>query len=332
MARRMRTSPEIYAKEVLGTALEFRGQVITEYEIVERRQRADMLFVPDPESGPAGREDLGVMDSMADLGQCIIELFSRTPGSRAGFDCVGKHLAWHRQLCNQARRERTPAPQRPRLWMISPGRPRSLIADLCMKPMKDWPAGFWHTDGTIHAHVIVIRDLPVTRDTLLLRLLDRGKRLQQAMAELDELPQGSPLRHRLVEMMLAWRHEMFETSNEGAMIYPETKARYAEWKAKVLDEGMRKGIEQGLKQGIERGRKQGIERGRKQGIERGRKQGIERGRKQGEQALLRKQLTLRFGELPADAEKRIRRASLAELELWAERVLTAENLAAVFAD
>jgi hypothetical protein len=41
MARRMRTSSEIYAKEVLGTALEFRGQVITEYEIVERRQRAE---------------------------------------------------------------------------------------------------------------------------------------------------------------------------------------------------------------------------------------------------------------------------------------------------
>jgi hypothetical protein len=55
MARRMRTWPETYAKEVLGTTLEFRGQVITEYELVERRQRADMLFVPDPE--PPGREN-----------------------------------------------------------------------------------------------------------------------------------------------------------------------------------------------------------------------------------------------------------------------------------
>jgi hypothetical protein len=86
-----------------------------------------------------------------------------------------------------------------------------LLADLCMKPMPDWPTGFWHTAGKIHAHVIVIRDLPATRDTLLLRLLDRGKRLQRAMAELDELPPGSRLRHGLVEMMLAWRGEMFET-------------------------------------------------------------------------------------------------------------------------
>jgi flagellar biosynthesis/type III secretory pathway protein FliH len=84
------------------------------------------------------------------------------------------------------------------------------------------------------------------------------------------------------------------------MLYPETKARYAEWKAKVLDEG--------------------------------RKEGIEKGRKEGERALVRKLLTLRFGELPADAEQRLEQASLAELERWAERVLTARNLAAVLAD
>jgi hypothetical protein len=298
----MRTWPETYAKEVLGTALEFRGQIITEYEIVERRQRADMLFVPDSE--PSGREHLGIVDSMADLGQCIIELFSHTPGSRAGFDCVGKHFTWYRQLCNQARRDRMPVPPRPRLWMISPGQPRSLLADLCMKPMDDWPTGFWHTAGKIHAHVIVVRDLPVIRDTLLLRLMDQGKRLQRAMAELDELPPGSPLRQRLVEVTVAWRKEMFETSNEDDMIYPETKARYAEWKAKVLDEGMKKGIEEGIK----------------------------KGRKAGERALVRKQLILRFGELPADVERRLERASVARLERWAERLLTADSLAAVFAD
>jgi hypothetical protein len=290
----MRTWPETYAKEVLGTALELRGQVITEYEIVERRQRADMLFLPDPES--RGRENLGVVDRMADLGQCIIELFSRTPISRVGFDCVSKHFTWYRQLCNQARRNRTPLPPRPRLWMISPGQPRSLLGDLGMKPMEHWPTGFWHTAGTIHAHVIVLRDLPVIRDTLLLRLLDQGKRLQRALAELDELPPSSPLPHRLVEMALAWRHEMLKTTSEGDMIYSETKARYDAWKAKVLDEG------------------------------------IKQGKREGERALVRKQLTLRFGELPADAERRLERASLAKLELWAERVLTAKNLAAVFAD
>jgi hypothetical protein len=60
--------------------------------------------------------------------------------------------------------------------------------------------------------------------------------------------------------------------------------------------------------------------------------GREEGRKEGERALVRKLLTLRFGKLPADAEQRLERASLAELERWAERVLTAKSLAAVLAD
>jgi hypothetical protein len=47
--RRRRSWSEIYAKDVLGTILEFRGHVIMEHEIVERRLRADMLFVPEPE-------------------------------------------------------------------------------------------------------------------------------------------------------------------------------------------------------------------------------------------------------------------------------------------
>jgi hypothetical protein len=59
---------------------------------------------------------------------------------------------------------------------------------------------------------------------------------------------------------------------------------------------------------------------------------MERGIEQGERALVRKLLTLRFGKLPADAQQRLEQAEQAKLELWAERVLTARNLAAVFAD
>jgi hypothetical protein len=115
-----RSWPETYGKDVLGTILEFRGQVIMEHEIVERRLRADVLFVPEPER--RGQENLGVVDRMIDLGQCIIELFSRPPSAQAGFDCVSKHLAEHGEMRNQARRNRAPARPRPRLWMISPAR------------------------------------------------------------------------------------------------------------------------------------------------------------------------------------------------------------------
>jgi hypothetical protein len=54
--------------------------------------------------------------------------------------------------------------------------------------------------------------------------------------------------------------------------------------------------------------------------------------KEGEQKLLVKQLGLKFGELPAQVMQRLRVATDADLERWAERVLTALTLDDVFAD
>jgi hypothetical protein len=257
---------------------------------------------------------------MLELGQCIIELFSRTPSSLAGFRCAGKHLSEHDILCNQARRNREPVPPRPRLWMISPGRPRSLMANMLMQPMEAWPTGFWHVGGAYNVHLIVVRDLPASPDTLLLRLLDHGKRREQALAELDALPRSWLLRQRLVHVGLAWKTLMGESFETTPMISPKAKAAYDRWENKVLAQGRKEGIEQGLEKGLEQGLEQGLEKGLEQGIA------------QGKRALVRKLLMLRFGTLTANAERRIEHASLAELELWAERVLTANSLPAVFTD
>jgi hypothetical protein len=42
--------------------------------------------------------------------------------------------------------------------------------------------------------------------------------------------------------------------------------------------------------------------------------------------ILIRQLTIRFGDLPAQAAARIEEAQLSDLELMAERVLTAQSL------
>ena len=51
-----------------------------------------------------------------------------------------------------------------------------------------------------------------------------------------------------------------------------------------------------------------------------------------EVCLLRRQLTRRFGPLPDWAEQRLQNAPLAELESWAERVLDAPTLDAVWTE
>jgi predicted transposase/invertase (TIGR01784 family) len=56
------------------------------------------------------------------------------------------------------------------------------------------------------------------------------------------------------------------------------------------------------------------------------------GRAYGKQATLRRQLALKFGELPSQVEARIASATETDLDLWLERLLSADTLEAVFSD
>ena len=62
--------------------------------------------------------------------------------------------------------------------------------------------------------------------------------------------------------------------------------------------------------------------------ERGRLEGVA----EGQRNILLRQLRARFGALPAEVTERVRAAETAQIELWADRVLTAPTLAAVLGD
>lgn len=79
-------------------------------------------------------------------------------------------------------------------------------------------------------------------------------------------------------------------------------------------------IEQGLLQGREEGRQEGRQEGRLEG------------RQEGEALLLRRQLRRRFGDLPEWVEARLSDADEAQLGHWADRILDAPTLDAVFAE
>ena len=69
-----------------------------------------------------------------------------------------------------------------------------------------------------------------------------------------------------------------------------------------------------------------IEQGRAEGIAQGIEKGLAEGRAGALEELLLRQLELRFGALPEVARERVGVASSAELEAWAEAVLTADSL------
>lgn len=84
----------------------------------------------------------------------------------------------------------------------------------------------------------------------------------------------------------------------------------------IYEQARQVGLQQGIEQGIEQGIGQGIE----QGIHRGR---IEQ---------LLELLELKFGELPSEYAARLQSATATDIHRYAKRMLTADSLAAVFAD
>lgn len=65
------------------------------------------------------------------------------------------------------------------------------------------------------------------------------------------------------------------------------------------------------------------------GAQRLREEGKAQGKAQGKAELLLRQLKLRFGPLPPAVSERVGNAGPEEIEVWAERVLTAPNLGGV---
>jgi hypothetical protein len=67
------------------------------------------------------------------------------------------------------------------LWIISAGRPRSVIERFKLRRRRGWPRGVYGAGAGYGWNVVVVSELPSTRETLLLRLLGTGATRERAM-------------------------------------------------------------------------------------------------------------------------------------------------------
>jgi hypothetical protein len=126
-------------------------------------------------------------------------------------------------------------------------------------PMRGWPEGFWQLRKPNALGLVVVRDLPRTRDTLMLRLMGAGPVLRAAIAELQRLPDEAWERHVAMPLLLATRFNLLQDGSEEALEYMmSTQSLYEQWYQQVTEQALEKGREQGIKKGIKKGREQGL--------------------------------------------------------------------------
>lgn len=281
----MRTRFDQFGKQMIGNGLEDRFQIETDAEVPADTRRID-LWVTPREPGTE-RADLGLLGRII-RGSVTFEFFHNTPSGEELHVCLIKHG----EFCHFLSRRKT-LPPVPIQWVISAGRPDAGIVGLAFRPMLGWPNGIYESPPLHRTKLVVVRELPVTRATLLLRLLGAGATLKRAIAELHALPDDTPERGlalpTLVRLLAESPTDRAQWTKDEEEFMQATKEFYEEWCTKK--------------------------------------------RQQGARDLLLRQLHRRFGaEVDAEAERRITAASTEQVELWADRILSATTMAEVFAD
>lgn len=237
---------DLLAKGLLEGALQGPCDVRVEEQAVADARAIDTVVVPDP----ARREELGQRGLLGEIAAefCVIEAFHDPPDVADVDECQLKTLALHaRQRAAWKAlpvRERGPAPPRPKLWILSAGDPVGLRDAWEMSPMPGWPSGCFWTGSAMGPHVLVVRLLPRTHNTLLLRLLGAGETLAAAHDDLRALPTDAWERGVLKPLLALLRLDLprmgieVYATKEDQMRYQEAVELYERDKARWLSEGL----------------------------------------------------------------------------------------------
>jgi hypothetical protein len=342
----MRAQFDRFGKQMIRDALEGRCLVESEAEVPVETRRIDLWVTPLEASEPSP-DHLGLLGSIASR-SVTLELFHNTPSGDELHLCLIKHG----QFRNLLLRRKT-LPPAPIQWVISSGRPEDGIQGLGFYSMPGGVCGTYECPPLFYTRLVVVSELPVTRDTLLVRLLGAGAVLKQAIAELQALPAQAPERTLalpiLLELRLAVPSDPAQQTSDDQEFLMSTYPLAEAWRRAAIEEGVQQGLQQGLEQGVRQGLEQGerqglaqgvrqglaqgVRQGLAQGVQQGLERGVQQGVEQGERQLLLRQLRRRFGaEVDGVVEGCVAAAATEQIELWADRVLTAATLAEVLAD
>jgi hypothetical protein len=247
-----RTVHDAFAKEWLKELLADFGAVETERPVAHEVRTIDLVFYPNADS-LANLKHLGLLGRMLSR-PCPMEFFRNAVPEHEIANCRDKLIALRSQLKRQAKQKGQKSPNRdlPFLWILSPTLSQEMQKTFCMVTSPKWGKGIYFLPKNDFTAVVAIHQLPVTRDTLWVRLLARDTVQTKAVQELLALPKHSryrleTVRHLMVlQVNLAMRHNKTKDIREVIM---NLMPVYEKWEAEKIAEGEHRGRKLGLTEG-----------------------------------------------------------------------------------
>lgn len=239
----MRSPFDTFAKVVAQRGLAPACFSASEHEIRHDPQRADLLIEPDPRR-------LSLLEPLGLFGRCcheaaILEFFHGTPSPRTLEACLFKLLALRRRRRREGKRA-------PCQWIFVSGEPKSALRLFGFRRDRSFGRGVYRAPDGFATGLVVARRLPVTRDTLLIRLMaGKGPVLARARDEVLALPKDA-IERQLARRVMVQLWPTLGRDRQRAEFRVMMQPMVDEWEEELNrrhEDGLAKGRAKGLRQG-----------------------------------------------------------------------------------
>ncbi len=158
-----------FSKDYLDELLSAYGEVKTGQTVTSERREIDVYFQP---YSPQLPESLGLLGKLASH-PCIFEPYRNPVNSQQIRACLAKLFAIEAEMIRESNRQKRyiKEDELPYLWILTPTASETILSGFQAKILDDWEEGIYFTGKLLRMGIVVIHRLPVTPETLLLRLL-----------------------------------------------------------------------------------------------------------------------------------------------------------------
>jgi hypothetical protein len=162
----------------------------------------DVWFVPDAAAMPS--DDLGLLGRMLQK-PCLFEPYRNVP-SRTDVRVGVMKLVWVQEdERRKAQKDEVAEVDQPLLWILAATISQPLLQAANVLTQPDWPSGVYFMGDLLKTAIVAIDELPVTSETLLLRVLGRGETQTRAIREVLALPIDMPKRGTVLRLLASWK-------------------------------------------------------------------------------------------------------------------------------
>ncbi|MEH2335817.1 hypothetical protein [Nostoc sp.] len=238
-----------FARDYLKELLQPLGEVETSRKVPAQIREIDVYFVPPPQS----------TKNTIELGLLVLGKFAAEPALVEPFrnaatiaeirSCMNKLFDIFAEVKRQAKgdKNRLIESELPRLWILSPTASESILDGFRTNlDEENWGIGVYFLGDYLRTAIVVIHQLPCTEETLWLRILGKARVQQQAIDELEALPQNNPLRSKAIDLLLNLKITLEFNQNideEDRDLIMRLSPIYEQKLAEVKQEGIQEGIQ-----------------------------------------------------------------------------------------